>query len=397
MLGPHRREVDQAAGARVLRGQDVVVQRALVVVDVLQLRPVGVEQPGQLQHVVGVAGLRALHFGDHRSEVVGRVEMLAHAVAAGRDGAVLNDCLPEEFGRGAPLRVVIDLRDPFVPDDLRDLRVGVQAGQVVLALQQRIQDQPVGKAPCQLQIALVAGDGGDVGEHFVHAAVLGDQHLLDLRVAQVRHETSGPVRPGDQHVARLLAAGVEPGIAQAGENLVQVVPGHPGAVQAEQLGLDLSVGDLLPDLLTVRHAAEVTVAVGILRALQFGQHVVQPLADVFPSGGGPGQAQRGQVMPADVAVEAGAFPVAIRFGARRQPGFAQIGRQQAVDVHRHDVSEVPLLRVFERAGEQADLLQRKVLHGRGLGAAAEQQGQNEQAGCHHFHYAGFLPIFRTGK
>ena len=61
----NRREVDVARVLGVDRGEDVVVERALVVVGVGGARSAGEQLLGEPQHVVGVAGLGALPMGQH--------------------------------------------------------------------------------------------------------------------------------------------------------------------------------------------------------------------------------------------------------------------------------------------------------------------------------------------
>src|SRR5688572_26254964 len=60
-------------------------------------------------------------------------------------------------------------------------------------------------------------------------------------------------------------------------------------------------------------------------------------------------------MSADVAVEAGIFPVGIPFGFRWQACFAKKRRQQSVGVQRHDVFQVCTFRIFEHPWLQLDL------------------------------------------
>ena len=55
--GTERDEIAHHARLRVLRSQDVVVEGPLVVVGVLGLRVPEEQVPGELEHVVGVAGL----------------------------------------------------------------------------------------------------------------------------------------------------------------------------------------------------------------------------------------------------------------------------------------------------------------------------------------------------
>ena len=121
-----------------------------------------------------------------------------------------------------------------------------------------------------------AGQRVDVGDHFVHAAVLGPEHLLHLRVRQRREQAAGPVGQRDEHVASLGVAADQVGVAQPGEQLVQVVPGHPRAVQAEALDLQRACGDARPQLTALRHGADVAVAVGELALGQLADHRIQP-------------------------------------------------------------------------------------------------------------------------
>ena len=55
--GAKRHVVAHHARLGVLRGEDVVVQGPLVIVGVLGLRVPAEQVPGELEHVVGVAGL----------------------------------------------------------------------------------------------------------------------------------------------------------------------------------------------------------------------------------------------------------------------------------------------------------------------------------------------------
>ena len=78
------------------------------------------------------------------------MEVLPHAVAANRDGPVVDHGLPEESRRVSPGLIVAGyLGHALVADNLRNLGVGVQAVQRIFAPQQRLQDGLVRKAPGQ--------------------------------------------------------------------------------------------------------------------------------------------------------------------------------------------------------------------------------------------------------
>src|SRR3546814_6024452 len=69
-------------------------------------------------------------------------------------------------------------------DQLRDLGVGVDPGENVLALAQRVQNLLVAQALGQAQPASVAGAGVKLGEALVDAAMLAVEHRLDLIVVE---------------------------------------------------------------------------------------------------------------------------------------------------------------------------------------------------------------------
>ena len=77
-------------------------------------------------------------------------------------------------------------------EQLRHLRVAVHAVQRVLVALQRIEHGAVLEAVRELQPARVAGVGVEIGEHLVHAAELGVEHALRLRVVQLRENASPP-------------------------------------------------------------------------------------------------------------------------------------------------------------------------------------------------------------
>jgi hypothetical protein len=116
----------------VLPADEVVEQRALVVVEVGRA---GIEQPqfaGQLQHVVRVAALArvGVEVGGDR---VRRPEVLGLAVAADHVRVRVDDEVPEVFGDGAVPGGAGGLVLAGGTDRLRHLRVRVEAVEAVLA------------------------------------------------------------------------------------------------------------------------------------------------------------------------------------------------------------------------------------------------------------------------
>ena len=131
---------------------------------------------------------------------------------------------------------------------------------------------------------------------------------------QFAHQSASAI----EHLARLRVAADQIGVAQAGEQLVQVVPGHPRAVEAEALDLQSAGGDAGPQLAALRHAADVAVAVGPLALGELADHRVEPPLRLGVARRGPGLRQRGQVVAGRVALQAGALPVRIQLGLRLQ-------------------------------------------------------------------------------
>ena len=200
-----------------------------------------------------------------------------------------------------------------------------------VASRQRLEERAVREALREVEVLAIAGEREDVGQHFVHAAVLGAEHLLHLRVRQFRDERGAPVGQCDEHVARLRVAADQMGVPQAGEQLVQVVPGHPRAVEAEALDLQRAGGHARPQLAALRHGPDVAVAVRALALGELAHHRVEPPFRLGVTGRGPGLRQRGEVVPGGVALQAGALPVRIRLGLRRQARVRPERRQQPID------------------------------------------------------------------
>ena len=178
----------------------------------------------------------------------------------------------------------------------------------------------------QSQPSRVAGIGVEVGQDLVHAAKLGIEHALHLRVTHPAHDALGPLGELDFEFQRRPVAGEAIGVAQAGEGLVQRVPGRPHAVQVEAAGADVTLGNSLEDdgavgPLLVGDGAQVAVATLVLDLLEFFDQVIGALLEARVAGGGIHQAHRREVMAGDMAGELLAvdgIPATVTLGFRLQ-------------------------------------------------------------------------------
>ena len=254
MAGGHGLEVHSHAGLRVLGGENGIDVGVLIVVQILLL-PGDLEQlPGQLEHVVGVAGLAgglcpAVGAGGLGVQLVGGVEVLGAAVAAGDIGVVVDHGVPEGLCRLeilgqlvlfllGQLVVILRLTEHGIPlqspDELGDGGVGVLAVEHVIAVGQLPEQRGLVKQLGHLLVLGVAGEAVEFIEGVVHAAVLGGQHPVLGHVAhqavieegaQILRQSQGIL--GQGLVLRLGAeAQVVVDLQQTRQHLVQVVVGY---------------------------------------------------------------------------------------------------------------------------------------------------------------------------
>jgi hypothetical protein len=315
---------------------------------------------GQLEHVVGVAGL-----GRVRAQVPGhlalREEVLVLAVAAYGVGVVVRDQVPEVLGYRPALRLPGDLVGPRRPDDLRDLAVCVEPGQYVAVLEQRVHDRPVVEAPGHRQVARVSSQAVDLGEDVHHPPLLDLEHGLELGRPQPLGHRVHPVGEPERHRAGLLAAAQDPGVLEAVQHLVLGVPGHPGpGLEGERPGngLDLAVPEAAQGRqLDRRQGPDVTVAVGLLALGHLGDDVVDPRLEPRVPGGGVLLRYRRQVVAERVAGDPRRLPAAVDLALRRVPGVQPRVVEQPVGLDGEEVVRVALHGRLERAVEEADVAQ----------------------------------------
>src|SRR3546814_15705550 len=105
-------------------------------------------------------------------------------------------------------------------DQLRDLGVGVDPGENVLALAQRVQNLLVAQALGQAQPASVAGAGVKLGEALVDAAMLAVEHRLDLIVVERGEDAVEIVAEGGGGADGPPVAARGVGVDQARPNVV---------------------------------------------------------------------------------------------------------------------------------------------------------------------------------
>ena len=311
----------------------MVVKGTFVVISVTSLRVNPEQVFRKLEHVVGVAGLRAFHFGNEVCAGGLAGEVFATAVTTESHTAVIGHCFPKETCGVGIMGFATDLGYPLKADSLGYLGVGVLVVEVVFALGHGIQDLTVRETSGRFQVGVMTGHLVGVGEDLVHAAVLIAQHLFHLIGRQAPGKVHSPVTELQEHVFGVGIAGIQPGISQTCVHLVDVVPGYPVFPDdADVAGFDHG-----PQRNTVGHTTNIAHApvrvlepVGFLAGLQFGQHVVHAFLASLIAGGGIMDGHGREVMTAHVTVKA--VPVGKTLGFFREAGFLSIRCQQAVNI-----------------------------------------------------------------
>ena len=296
----HRDHVRRATILGVHRREDVIEERALVEVGVERVGTEPEEPTRELEHVVVVARLAraAVHA---IAQLVGIAEILREPVSARGVRVMLYDAIPEErrrFDVGGVAGVAVTHRGAH---ELRDLTVAVLAVEVVLMALEGVGESAMFESDREIEPALIAGVGIEIGEHFVHPTMLGEQHLLHLRVTHRREHRLGPFRVLDLDVERGGVPRVAIRVAQAGEGLVQGVPRGPEAVEIEATGADVTLGDGREGLASPFECAEVAVAVLVLHFLEFADEVVGARLVARVAGGREHETHPREVMSRDVS------------------------------------------------------------------------------------------------
>ena len=382
----------------MLRREYVVVERALEEVGVARVVGVGEELLGELEHVIGVAGLYAFVAYDELTVLAVGGEPLAHGVAAHGYAAVAGHVVPEEAGCLAEVGGVVLLVGALEAKHFGHLRVGVHVVDGRGAVGGHAVEQPaVGVAAGGVEVALVAGHLVGVGKHLVDAAVLMAEDSLHLLVAEAGYEAHAPVAEAQEHAARGVVVAVEPRVAQAGEGLVHVVERHP----RRPVELHVATRKGCPQLARAGHAAEVAVHYGVgrcvprvLAVLQSRHKAVHALFQLClqrrVGTRAPGYGEGGEVVAAHMAVEA--LPVVEGGAARGQAGLFFVGLQQASGVVAEEHAVVEHHGVAEGAVGDGDVVEVEHL-GVKLALRAGSERRCGHCGQYHVFLHGYIIVF----
>jgi hypothetical protein len=278
--------------------------------------------------------LRELLFGEER---------LAVAVAAHDVGAVVDDAVPEEGGDVTKLRVAGQLVLAGRADDFRELRVGVQPAQRILAARQRIEDRLVIERMGDAQIVGVAGGRVDIREHLVHAAEFGAEGALLLVLRQAVDAELHPVGHLRHHRERLRVAAQLVHVEQAGHDLVDGVVGRPHALPRvdtieELFGERRQVAGVKPRRLRTLNLAEL------------GHHQIATRLESRVTSRRIHQRKRREVVADGVAAQfdVGRLPSAERLRRRRQAGVDAEVVEQPIGIEAEQVLLIERHRLLER-------------------------------------------------
>ena len=351
----------------------------LVEIGIASLGIATVKALGELQHVVRVAAFGTIDVVDEVHTGVLAGEMFATAVTAKGKRTLTSHDVPEE-GAGVVVDfVACQFGDTLESYHLRHLRVGMHVVEAVLALRHRGEQSAMREAACHVEILRVTCDGIGIGQYFVHTTVLVAQHSFHLLVAEAGGQVDCPVAEAEEKIFRLLVAAVQPGIAQSGIHLVQVIERCPGT----EVNIEVALFEGAPDAFAVRHAAHVAASpfgvvtgVGIGTFLQFSNHIFHALAALFVARGCI-QGHGGQVMAAHVSVES--VPVRIGWGLGCQTCLLAVGGKQAVAVILQQGLDVQVAGVLQRTIENRYIAERKLV-GIQLVLCLGRKGESQQRG-----------------
>jgi len=182
-------------------------------------------------------------------------------------------------------------------DQLRNLSIGMFAGQDVLATRQWIENGLVVKLPRQLQVTLVARIRVEIRKRLIDAAVLTSEHALHLRFGQVGMRCRIPIRQPFLNLQGLRVAAQTIRITQSRQHLVLRVVRHPDAIQVESGRTNVALSHLGVGLPAAGNRGQITIPVGCLAFSQFIHDVVRTLEEPVIARRGIGQRAGGEVVP----------------------------------------------------------------------------------------------------
>ena len=116
--------------------------------------------------------------GDMIGDRVGLGEIFAIGIAPDHIAVMLRHRFPEEARRRPLRRIAGQFVDPRQPDQLGHLGIGVEIGELVLALRERIEHAIIVEQPRHPEPARVPGPRVELGIAFVHPAIFAAEHFL---------------------------------------------------------------------------------------------------------------------------------------------------------------------------------------------------------------------------
>ena len=259
-----RQEIRHAAVARLRLREDVVPERAFLIVGERGAR-LGLEELArELEQIVRAACL-AGKAGQIRALLIRAAKRFLRRDAAGRVEVVADDRLPEELGEIARRRVARQLPAAHLADDLGNERVGVLPVQLVAMRLERIEhlgmiedagrlNEPVGAR----SVTARPHEARKVEKRFGDAAELAPAHRGRLFGRKRQHLVGRPVAEAARDRERFFVAADFGLIDEALQDLVLDVPRCPHARAGDDA---VDVGG--------RERADPAGADRILAALQF--------------------------------------------------------------------------------------------------------------------------------
>ena len=104
-----------------------------------------------------------------------------------------------------------------------------------------------------VEVLLVARDGVGISQHLVHAAVLRIECPFHLLVCKSCRQVDGPVTQTEEERLGLFVAAIDPGIAQTGIDLMDIIKRYPRT----EVGLEVALFEGRPDTVAIGHTADV--------------------------------------------------------------------------------------------------------------------------------------------
>ena len=205
----------------------MIEKSVLIVIEIGRVWLFLIERGGETQHVIGVASFRASIVSDIFAHIFRRGKVLMNAVAAIDPGAVFHHGIPEKRSSGTGSWVASQFVNPLEAGELGHLGIGMDPGQLVLAIRSRIEQGAVGIKPGIVKKPLLTGDGIDIGQHLSHSSVFTVEHSFTALIRQIIHHRTTPIGKANKHLLGRGVAAMDPRIAQAGKLFVNGIERSP--------------------------------------------------------------------------------------------------------------------------------------------------------------------------